>query len=112
MEVRTEYRTEVVRDSVWIDRTDTVRIVERGDTVKVEQVRYVREYKYLMMHDTVMKRDTLTVEKVTTSVAAVPADAKVYKMKANRWKWFGAGFGVCFILIFAARILIRIYLKK
>lgn len=110
VEVRTEYRTATHRDSVHIDCTDTVYIVERGDTVRITEVKTLREIKYQLLRDTIMVTDTVKIEKVT-GFNSSDNEGKIVKMKANRWKWFFAGFGVCFLIIFAAIIVKKIYFR-
>lgn len=106
VEVRTEYRTLVDRDSIFIDCTDTVFVIQKGDTVKVVEKVTEREYRYKMLHDTLRVADTVTVEKVTTLSGT--SEGKPVK----RWRWFLFGFFSGIIIIFAVRILIKVFLKK
>lgn len=106
VQVHTEYRTLYHRDSVFVDCTDTIYVIERGDTVRVKEKQTVREYHWTVFVDTVRLADTVTVEKVTT--LAPNSEGK----KVNRWAWFFSGAGVAIFCIFAARIIIKIYLKR
>lgn len=106
-EVRTEYRTVYQRDSIWVDCTDTLYIVEKGDTVRITETKTVREYRYKVLLDTVAVTDTVTVYRERTGAAAENGTKKT-----KRWPWFVAGFACGIFIIFAARILIRIYLRK
>lgn len=53
--VKTEYKTKLLRDSVYF--SDTVRVLQKGDTVFVEKVKYTQKYKTLI--DTVLRVDTV-----------------------------------------------------
>lgn len=104
---RVEYVSVYERDSVWVDCTDTLYVFERGDTVRIVEIKTVKEYRYKILKDTARVTDTVTVEKVTTLRSPEAAQRKV-----RRWPWFCAGFVTAILLIFAIRILIRIYLKR
>ena len=104
---RVEYVSVYERDSVLVDCTDTLYIFERGDTVRIVENKTVKEYRYKILKDTARVTDTVTVEKVTTLRSPEAAQRKV-----RRWPWFCAGFFTAVLIIFAIRILIRIYLKK
>lgn len=104
---RVEYVSVYERDSVWVDCTDTLYIFERGDTVRILKTKTVREYRYKILTDTARVTDTVTVEKVTTLRSPETAQRKV-----RRWPWFCAGFISAVLIIFAIRILIKIYLKR
>ena len=102
--MRTEYVKVYQRDSVFVDCTDTLYMEVRGDTVVMREKITEREYHYTVFRDTLRSCDTLRyVEKV-----AVQSDCP----KVRRWPWFIAGFCIGILIIFAARILIKIYLKK
>lgn len=104
--VRTEYVNVYQRDSVWVDCTDTVFVEKIGDTVRILEKITEKEYHYTVYRDTLRSRDTLIVEKTVTAAAAYTPK------KRNGWKFFVFGFFTAILLIFAARILIKIYLKK
>lgn len=104
---RVEYVSVYERDSVWVDCTDTLYIFERGDTVRIVETKTVKEYRYKILTDTARITDTVTVEKVTTLRSPEAAQRKV-----RRWPWFFAGFCIGILVIFTARILIKIYLKR
>ena len=106
--VRTEYVKVYQRDSVFVDCTDTLYVEAKGDTVRIREKITEREYHYTVFRDTLRSCDTLRyVEKVTVHRSPEAAQRKV-----RRWPWFCAGFFSAVLIIFAARILIRIYLKK
>lgn len=102
----TEYRTVYERDSVFVDCTDTVFVVEKGDTVRITEVKTIREYKWQVLRDTATITDTVFKELKT--MAAADSVAKPVK----RWRWFLFGFLFAVFIIFAVRIIIKIYLKK
>ena len=105
-QTRTEYVNVYQRDSVWVDCTDTFFVEKSGDTVRILEKITEREYHYTVYRDTLRSRDTLVVEKtVTTATSETPK-------KRNGWKFFVFGFLSAVLIIFAARILIKIYLKK
>lgn len=103
--VRTEYVAVYERDSVYVDCTDTLYVVERGDTVRVTEIKTVRELRYKVLRDTARVTDTVRVEVKTGASAASPKPC-------HRWKFFAGGFLCAILIIFAARILIKVYLKK
>jgi len=102
-----EYRTLYERDSIWVDCTDTFYVVERGDTVRITEIKTVREYKWRVIHDTASVTDTVYREVKTMAAADVQGGKPV-----KRWRWFVFGFVTAIFIIFAVRILIKIYLKK
>lgn len=104
---RVEYVSVYERDSVWVECTDTLYVFERGDTVRILETKTVKEYRYKVLKDTARITDTVIVEKVTTLRSPEAAQRKV-----RRWPWFCAGLISAFLIIFAIRILIKIYLKK
>lgn len=107
MQSHVEYRTLYERDSILVDCTDTLYVVERGDTVRITEIKTVREYKWRVIHDTASVTDTVYKE-VKTMTAADSGTGKPLK----RWRWFVFGFVTAIFIIFAVRILIKIYLKK
>lgn len=104
---RVEYVSVYERDSVFVDCTDTLYVFERGDTVRIVETKTVKEYRYKVLKDTARVTDTVMVEKVTTLRSPESAQRKV-----KRWPWFCAGFVTAILIIFAVRILTRIYLKR
>ena len=60
--VKTEDKTKLLRD--------TVRILQKGDTVFVEKVKYTQKYKTLI--DTVLRIDTVVQVKRESSPSAPP----------------------------------------
>ena len=105
MRVSTQYVRVYERDSVYIDCTDTLYVIERGDTVRITETKTVREYRYRILRDTAIATDTVRVEIKTGAAADRPK-------KCHRWKFFASGFLCAILIIFAARIVIRFYLKK
>lgn len=103
--LHTEYMKVYERDSVYVDCTDTLYVLERGDTVRITETKTVKEWRYKVLRDTARITDTVTVEIRTAAAADNPKPC-------NRWKFFAAGAVCAILLIFAARILIKIYLKK
>ena len=105
-QLRTEYVNVYQRDSVLVDCTDTFFVEKSGDTVRILEKITEKEYHYTIYRDTLRSRDTLVVEKTVT--AATSDTPK----KRNGWKFFAGGFLSAVLIIFAARIFIKIYLKK
>ena len=102
--MRTEYVKVYQHDSVFVDCTDTLYVELRGDTVRIREKVTEREYHYTVFRDTLRSCDTLRyVEKV-----AVQSECP----KVRRLPWFLAGLCIGILVIFAARILIKIYLKR
>lgn len=104
--LHTEYVKVYERDSVYVDCTDTFFVEKSGDTVRILEKITEKEYHYTVYRDTLRSRDTLLVEKTVTA-AAVEG-----QKPCKRWKFFVFGFLSAILIIFAARILVRIYLKK
>lgn len=105
MRVSTQYVRVYERDSVYIDCTDTLYVVERGDTVRITETKTVREYRYKIIRDTAIVTDTVRVELRTGAAADRPQPCR-------RWKFFAGGFLSAILIIFAAKSLIWIYTKK
>ena len=101
--MRTEYRYITQRDSVAVERWDTVRVEVKGDTVRVFEKLTEREYHYTYFRDTLRSSDTLRIEK--NIIERPPC-------KRNGWKWMLAGLAVGAALAIVIRLLIKIYLKK
>lgn len=106
-QVRTEYVNVYQRDSVWVDCTDTIFVEKTGDTVRILEKITEKEYHYTVYRDTLRSHDTLVMEKTVTVAASSDTPRK-----RNGWKFFAFGFFTAILIIFAARILIKIYLKK
>lgn len=102
-QVRTEYVYKYQRDSVYIDCTDTVFVVQRGDTVTILEKRTEREYYYTIYRDTLRTSDTLIVEKVRVERE---------KAKKNGGKMFLFGLLSALFVIFAAKLVVRFIKKK
>lgn len=107
-QVRTEYVNVYQRDSVRVDCTDTFFVEKSGDTVRILEKITEKEYHYTVYRDTLLSRDTLIVEKTVTAASAVDGVTR----KPKRFMWFIAGFFVGIIVVFAVRIIIKMYLKK
>lgn len=105
-QVRTQYAAVYQRDSVYVDCTDTIFVEKSGDTVRILEKITEKEYHYTVFRDTLRSRDTLIVEKTVTAAASDTPK------KRNGWKFFAFGFFTAVLIIFAARLLIRFYLKK
>lgn len=103
--VRTEYRTVWQHDSVFIDCTDTVFLLQRGDTVTIREKSIDRRYYFRIFTDTIRNADTVTV---TERVMVRDTDCP----KLKRWPWFAAGMGVVVGLIVIIRLLILYFFKK
>ena len=105
MRVSTQYMRVYERDSVYIDCTDTLYVVERGDTVRITETKTVREYRYRILRDTAIVKDTVAVEVRTGAAADRPKPCR-------RLFFFIAGAATSILIIFAAKLLIWIYTRK
>lgn len=105
-QTRTEYVNVYQRDSVRVDCTDTFFVEKSGDTVRIMEKITEKEYHYTVYRDTLRSRDTLIVKEKVTAAAVE------WQKPCKRWKFFMFGFFTAVLIIFAARILIKIYLKK
>lgn len=102
----TAYQIITQHDSVWVKETDTVRVYVMGDTVRIyEKQTFFKEY-YTIYRDTLRTSDTLRVEKVVQLAGSeTPKPIKW-------WRWFLFGALSALFVIFAVRIIIKIYLKR
>lgn len=103
--VSTQYVRVYERDSVYIDCTDTLYVVERGDTVRITETKTVREYRYKILRDTAIVTDTVRVE-VRTGVAAERPKP------CRRLFFFIAGAATSILIIFAAKMIVCFLTKK
>lgn len=63
--VLSERITEYLRDSIYVHSTDTVKILQKGDTIYNDVIRWRIQYVERMSHDTIIVRDTIRIiEKV------------------------------------------------
>ena len=105
--VRTEYVNVYQRDSVRVDCTDTLFVEKNGDTVRILEKITKKEYHYTVYRDTLRSRDTLVVEKKVTAAAAADGVTR----KPRRFMWFFIGICAGIVLVFAIKILLKIFLK-
>lgn len=54
-------KTDIKRDSVFVYFSDTIRIIQKGDTVYNDVVRWRTQYKLIETHDTVLVSDTVRI---------------------------------------------------
>lgn len=104
LQVRTEYQTIYQRDSIFVDCTDSVFIFQKGDTVYIKEKQTFEKYFYTIYCDTLRQSDT--IKEVKTYIAAAEPERK-----KNGWKWFVAGACLSVFLIFAVKLILKIYLK-
>lgn len=103
-QVRTEYQTIYQRDSIFVDCTDSVFILQKGDTIFVKEKQTIEKYFYTIYRDTLRQSDT--IREVKTFIAAAEPERK-----KNGWKWFLAGACLSVFIIFAVKLIVKIYLK-
>lgn len=102
----TAYQVIMKHDSVWVKETDTVRVFVMGDTVKIfEKQTFFKEY-YTIYRDTLRTSDTLRLEKV------VQIAGNEMPKPVKWWRCFLFGALSVIFIIFAVRIIIKIYLKR
>ena len=103
--------TEIVRerhhysstvDSVYIDCTDTLYYILKGDTVTIREVLTRTEYRYRMLSDTVLHIDTVIVAKKEL------VNSSCGKARKN---FFLFGLIIGIIIIFAIHLLTKKFLK-
>lgn len=92
----------IQRDSVFVQKLDTVKITQKGDTIFNEIVRWRISYKEKLKSDTIIKIDYRTETKTET--------VEVPKMNGFQRGCFW-GFWIL-ILVLILYILVRIFLKK
>ena len=103
--VSTQYVRVYERDSVYIDCTDTLYVVERGDTVRITETKTVREYRYKILRDTAIVTDTVAVMVRTGAAADRPKPCR-------RLFFFIAGAATSILIIFAAKMIVWFLTKK
>lgn len=89
-------------DSVYIDCTDTLYYIVKGDTVTIREVLTRTEYRYRMMSDTILNIDTVVVTKKELVNSSCGKARKNFFM-------FGLIIGI--IIIFALYLLTKKLLK-
>lgn len=99
--VKNHYYTHTYVDSVYVDCTDSVCIVQRGDTVRITEIRERVEYRTRIFSDTAVVRDTVIVER---KVGKVGNTGKVGV--------FFSGFGFSALLFFLLVTIFFIFLRK
>lgn len=99
--VRTVYSCIHTHDSVRVEKWDTVRVEIKGDTMRIFEKLHEREYFSTVYRDTLRMSDTLRIERTTVAASGNEKPVK-------RWRWFLFGAVLSFIVIFAARILIKV----
>ena len=74
---KTEYRdrVDIQKDSIYC--SDTVRIIERGDTIKIYRDRFRTIYKDRLIRDTLVKQDTI--------IKPYPVDVVKYRVPDIMW---------------------------
>lgn len=70
--VRVEYRNLVQRDSVYVDCTDTLHVLVKGDTVRIREKVTETRHHYRIIHDTISKADTIRVKEVMAAARECP----------------------------------------
>lgn len=83
-----------VKDSVFVEKTDTFRQFFKGDTVVIERINWRNLVKYQLKSDTLRLKDSVFVDKIKI-------DKQIVTEKLPFWKrfWFGLIFGIAFILL-------------
>lgn len=103
--------TEIIRDhhhysstidSVYIDCTDTLYYIVKGDTVTIREVKIRTEYRYRMLSDTILHIDTVVVTKKEL------VNSSCGKARKN---FFLIGLIVGIIIIFALYLLAKKLLR-
>ena len=105
--VRVEYRNIVQRDSVYVDCTDTLYVLVKGDTVRIREKVTETRHHYSTVHDTISKADTIKIEQV---MAAAPRECPP---KRRGLFFFLGALSAVFFYFCAKNVkkLIKIYLK-
>lgn len=76
---RISYQDKIKIDSVYVSKSDSVFIHQRGDTVFFEKYRTLYKTKYRIEKDTVLKHDSLFFKQVT--VEKVQVEKKLSTLK-------------------------------
>lgn len=108
MQVSTQYEAVYQRDSVYVDCTDTIFVEKSGDSVRILEKITEKEYHYTVFRDTLRSRDTLIVEKSVTMAATELEKSR----KPRRLGWFFAGMICGVFLLFAVKIVLKIFAKR
>lgn len=78
--VKTEYRDRIEKQRDSIFSTDTIRIIERGDTTIIYKDRYKYVYKDRSVTDTIIVRDSVQVP--------YPVEKEIIKNKVPKVMWW------------------------
>lgn len=96
--VRERHHYSSTIDSVYIDCTDTLYYIVKGDTVTIREVMTRTEYRYRMLSDTMQHIDTIVVTKKEL------VNSSCGKARKN---FFILGFIIGMIIIFALYLLTK-----
>lgn len=102
-ETRTEYRYITQRDSVRVERWDTIRVEVKGDTVRIYERLTEREFYSTVYRDTLRQSDTLRIERTT-----------VEKKQCRNGRFFATGIasGAAMLAIIIAAIHLIKFIKR
>ncbi len=97
--VRTEYKTNTVHDSIYVEKYDSVYVESRGDTVTIQQWHVRYKDRYIEVTDTFLKTDSIPVP--------YPVEKQL-----TRWQQIKLDFGDIFILLVLVLVLYHIVRTK
>lgn len=100
--MRTEYRYIVQRDSVRVERWDTVRVEVRGDTIRIFERLHEREYYSTIYRDTLRRCDTVMI---------VREKSEKPRKRANGVKWYLIGLVSGVFLLILTIFMIKLFKK-
>ena len=83
-----------VKDSVFVEKTDTFKQFLRGDTMFITQIKWRNLVKYQLKSDTLRLKDSIFIDKVKINEKIVTEELPFYKRF-----WFGALVGVAFMVL-------------
>jgi len=84
-----------VKDSVFVEKTDTFRQFFNGDTVVIERIKWTNIGKLMIRIDTLRLKDSIFVDKIKI-------DKQVVTEKLPFYKRFWFGFLACLVMCISA----------
>ena len=90
----TEYVERVRFDSIYLQKYDSIRIVEKGDTVTIERFKTVFKDRLKIQKDTVLRTDTFTTAPVQVQVT------KIKKVQVYGFFWWTGLISILALIIY------------
>ncbi len=100
--IKTEYKTNTVRDSIYFEKHDSIYFEKLGDTVTIHEWHIRYKDRYIEVTDTFLKTDSIPVP--------YPVEKQL-----TRWQQIKLDFGELFLLIVLVLVfynIVKAYLRR